>query len=371
MRSWKRWPPCRPASTSSRRVFDFPSLEADLAQLEQQQASPEFWSDQERAGHVVRRLRQLRSWIVPVHEAVAKADELALLGELAQDEADEDTGREVARGVDELEAMIEKLDFQYLLNGPEDGRGAILEIHPGAGGVESQDWAEMLLRLYTRYLERHGMAYTTLDLQPGEEAGIKGVSLEIDHPFAYGYLKSETGVHRLVRISPFDAQSRRHTSFASVFVFPLATDDVEVEINPADLRVDTYRASGAGGQHVNKTDSAVRITHIPTGIVAQSQQERSQHRNREMAMTMLRTKLYMRALEEKMKERQAAQDAKLEIAWGSQIRNYVLQPYTKVKDVRTEHETGNAQAVLDGEIDDFIDAYLRFKSGEVLRHKSG
>jgi peptide chain release factor 2 len=303
---------------------------------------------------------------VPVKAAEEKLDELGLLAELAAEEDDEDTRAEVVRGVATLEDMVARLDFQFLLNGSEDGRGAILEIHPGAGGVESQDWAEMLLRMYTRYLERQGMKYTTLDLQPAEEAGIKSVSLEVDHPFAYGYLKSETGVHRLVRISPFDAQSRRHTSFASVYVYPLVDDDVEVEIDPQDLRVDTYRASGAGGQHVNKTDSAVRITHEPSGIVVQSQQERSQHRNREMAMTMLRTKLYMRALEEKMKERQAVEDAKMEIAWGSQIRNYVLQPYTKVKDVRTEHETGNAQAVLDGEIEDFIDAYLRYKSGDVV-----
>jgi len=316
---------------------------------------------------VVRRVRQLKSWTDPVQKAEAKAEELLLLAEMAQEEGDEETGAEVAEGAKALEAMIEKLDFQFLLNGSEDGRGAILEIHPGAGGVESQDWAEMLLRMYTRYLERTGMKFTTLDLQSAEEAGIKSVTLEIDHPFAYGYLKSETGVHRLVRISPFDSQSRRHTSFASVFVFPLATADVEVDIDPQDLRIDTYRASGAGGQHVNKTDSAVRITHEPSGIVVQSQQERSQHRNREMAMTMLRTKLYMRALEEQMKERQAAEDAKMEIAWGSQIRNYVLQPYTKVKDVRTEFETGNTQAVLDGEIDGFIDAYLRHKSGDVAR----
>ena len=316
---------------------------------------------------MVRRVRQLKSWTDPVQKAEAKVEELLLLAEMAQEEGDEETGAEVAEGAKALEVMIEKLDFQFLLNGSEDGRGAILEIHPGAGGVESQDWAEMLLRMYTRYLERTGMKFTTLDLQSAEEAGIKSVTLEIDHPFAYGYLKSETGVHRLVRISPFDSQSRRHTSFASVFVFPLATADVEVDIDPQDLRIDTYRASGAGGQHVNKTDSAVRITHEPSGIVVQSQQERSQHRNREMAMTMLRTKLYMRALEEQMKERQAAEDAKMEIAWGSQIRNYVLQPYTKVKDVRTEFETGNTQAVLDGEIDGFIDAYLRHKSGDVAR----
>ncbi len=319
---------------------------------------------------MLRKARQLKTWTEPVQVAEAKAEELQLLAEMAQEEKDEETGAEVIAGVRELDDLIEKLDFQFLLNGPEDPRGAILEINPGAGGVESQDWAEMLLRMYTRYLERTGMKYTTLDLQPAEEAGIKSVSLEIDHPFAYGYLKSETGVHRLVRISPFDAQSRRHTSFASVFVFPLVTADVEVEINPVDLRIDTYRAQGAGGQHVNKTDSAVRITHMPSGIVVQSQQERSQHRNREMAMTTLRTKLYMRALEERMKERQAAEDAKMEIAWGSQIRNYVLQPYTKVKDVRTEHETGNAQAVLDGDIDGFIDAYLRHKSGDVIRQQT-
>ncbi len=344
---------------------------AELTKLAEKQASPDFWSDQEAANQVVRQVRQVKSWTDPVQAAEAKLEDLELMAELAQEENDAETAAEVADGVAALTEMIEKLDFQFILNGPEDGRGAILEIHPGAGGVESQDWAEMLLRMYTRYLEREGMKFNTLDLQPAEEAGIKSVSLEIDHPFAYGYLKSETGVHRLVRISPFDAQSRRHTSFASVFVFPLVSNDVEVEINTQDLRIDTYRASGAGGQHVNKTDSAVRITHEPTGIVVQSQQERSQHRNRELAMTMLRTKLYMHALEEKMKERQVVEDAKMEIAWGSQIRNYVLQPYTKVKDVRTEYETGNTQAVLDGEIGGFIDAYLRYKSGEAARNRAG
>ena len=342
-------------------------MQAELGDLVKAQTNPEFWADQQNAGRIVRRLRQLRTWVEPVTDAETKAEELLLLAELAQSEGDLEAQEEVARGAADLEAAIHKLDFQFLLNGPEDGRGAILEIHPGAGGLESMDWAEMLLRMYKRYLERHEMEYTVLDLLPGEEAGVKSVTLEIDYPFAYGYLKSETGVHRLVRISPYDAQSRRHTSFASVSVLPLVSDDVEVDINTQDLRVDTYRASGAGGQHVNKTDSAVRITHLPTGIVAQSQQERSQHRNREMAMTMLRAKLYMRALEEKMKQQQAAEDAKLEIAWGSQIRNYVLQPYTKVKDVRTEHETGNVQAVLDGNIDDFIDAYLRYRSGEIVQ----
>jgi peptide chain release factor 2 len=311
---------------------------------------------------VVRRATTLNQWLEPVQEAEAGLEDLEVLAQLADEEEDENAAAEVAAGIPQLEKNVEKLDFQFLLSGEADQRGAILEIHPGAGGTESQDWAEMLLRMYNRYLERHDMKHGVLDFQPGEEAGIKEAVLEIDHPFAYGYLKSESGVHRLVRISPFDAQSRRHTSFASVFVYPLVDDEVAIEINPNDLRIDTYRAQGAGGQHVNKTDSAVRITHEPTGIVVQCQNERSQHRNREAAMTMLRAKLYARELEQKEKERQAIEDAKMEIAWGSQIRSYVLQPYTKVKDHRTEYETGNTQAVLDGEIDEFIDAYLRSRS---------
>jgi len=307
----------------------------------------------------VRRSRTLKQWIEPLEAAEQRCEDLAVLAELAGEEQDSETVVEVNDGLADLVQQLARLDFQFLLSGDDDNRGAILEIHPGAGGTESQDWAEMLLRMYSRYLERSGMAFKTIDLQDGEEAGIKSAALEIDHPFAYGYLKSESGVHRLVRISPFDAQKRRHTSFASVFVYPLIEEDVEVEINPADLRVDTFRAQGAGGQHVNKTDSAIRIVHNPTGIVVQCQSERSQHRNRESAMKMLRAKLYLLALEEKQKERAAIENEKMEIAWGSQIRSYVLQPYTKVKDHRTEHETGNTTAVLDGEIDAFIDAYLR------------
>ena len=307
----------------------------------------------------MRRSRTLKQWIEPLEAAEQRCEDLAVLAELAGEEQDSETVVEVNDGLADLVQQLARLDFQFLLSGDDDNRGAILEIHPGAGGTESQDWAEMLLRMYSRYLERSGMAFKTIDLQDGEEAGIKSAALEIDHPFAYGYLKSESGVHRLVRISPFDAQKRRHTSFASVFVYPLIEEDVEVEINPADLRVDTFRAQGAGGQHVNKTDSAIRIVHNPTGIVVQCQSERSQHRNRESAMKMLRAKLYLLALEEKQKERAAIENEKMEIAWGSQIRSYVLQPYTKVKDHRTEHETGNTTAVLDGEIDAFIDAYLR------------
>jgi peptide chain release factor 2 len=307
----------------------------------------------------VRRSRTLKQWLEPLERACGRCEELAVLAELAVEEADEEAQREVAAGLAGLEEDLEKLESQFLLSGPDDGRGAILEIHPGAGGTESQDWAEMLLRMYTRYLDRNEMKHETLDLQDGEEAGIKSAALEIDHPFAYGYLKSESGVHRLVRISPFDAQSRRHTSFASVFVYPLVDEDIEIEIDENDLRIDTFRAQGAGGQHVNKTDSAVRIVHEPTGIVVTCQSERSQHRNRDSAMKMLRAKLYLRAVEEREKERQERENEKKEIAWGSQIRSYVLQPYTKVKDHRTDHETGNAQAVLDGDLEDFIDAYLR------------
>jgi peptide chain release factor 2 len=319
-----------------------------------------FWNDQEEANRILRRIRALKQWTVPVDEAADKAEELALLAEMAAEEADEDAWREVGTGLDKLDLAIEKLDSQFLLSGDADDHGAVLEIHPGAGGTESQDWAQMLLRMYTRFFERRDMKTRTLELQAGEEAGIKTAILEIDEPFAYGHLKSESGVHRLVRISPFDAQNRRHTSFASVFVYPLVTDEVEVEIDPADLRVDTYRAQGAGGQHVNKTDSAIRITHLPTNIVVQCQNERSQHRNRESAMTMLRAKLYMKAMEERQAERDAMEAEKMEIAWGSQIRSYVLQPYTKVKDHRTDHETGNATAVLDGDLEGFIEAYLRW-----------
>lgn len=344
----------------SRRVFDYASLLKKLSELEALQAAPEFWSDQEEAAKVLRKVQSLKQWVVPLTEVAETADELQLMVEMMQEEGDDESLDEVASGVDDLERSIEKLDSQFLLSGEDDERGAVLEIHPGAGGTESQDWAQMLLRMYSRHFERNGWKAKTLDLQSGDEAGIKSAVLEIDAPFAYGYLKSESGVHRLVRISPFDSQNRRHTSFASVFVYPLVNDDVEVEIDTADLRIDTYRASGAGGQHVNKTDSAIRITHEPSGVVVQCQTERSQLRNRESAMTMLRAKLYMKIMEERQKERDEIEAEKLENAWGSQIRSYVLQPYTKVKDHRTNHETGNAIGVLDGDLNPFTEAYLRW-----------
>ena len=260
--------------------------------------------------------------------------------------------------------MAKKLDefeFRSFLSNEEDSQEAILSIHPGAGGTESQDWASMLLRMYMRWAERHGFGTDTMDYQVGEEAGIKSVMVEVKGPYAYGYLKSESGVHRLVRISPFDANKRRHTSFASVFVYPETGEDINIDIKVDDLKIDTFRASGAGGQHVNKTSSAVRITHIPSGIVVQCQSERSQHKNRESAMKVLKARLYQKALEEERAKMAVMEATKKKIEWGSQIRSYVFQPYTLVKDHRTDFETSNVNAVMDGDIDGFIHAFLSHK----------
>ena len=280
--------------------------------------------------------------------------------QMAEEEGDDDSeaAREAETALAAARVELEKHELQVMLGGPYDRLGAIVSIHPGAGGMEAQDWAEMLLRLYTRWTERHGFALDIADLQPGEGAGIKSATFEVDGEYAYGYLKAEVGIHRLVRISPYDANARRHTSFASVFVFPAIDDKVEVIINPADLRIDTFRASGAGGQHVNKTDSAVRFTHIPSGIVVTCQNERSQHKNRAMAMKILRARLFELEERKKREELEKFSKDKKDIAWGSQIRSYVLQPYQMVKDHRTGVEIGNTAAVLDGTIDPFIEAYL-------------
>lgn len=285
-------------------------------------------------------------------------EDLEGLYRLAVEENDAQTLEEIDRDVEKLERSVRGEEIRAMLGGEDDPRSAILTIHAGAGGTEAQDWAEMLLRMYLRWAERKGFKAEIIDYQPGEEAGVKSVTITLEGSFAYGFSKAESGIHRLVRISPFDAGSRRHTSFAAVFVYPEIDDQIEVDIEDKDLRIDTYRSTGAGGQHVNKTDSAVRITHLPTGIVVQCQNERSQHKNRAMALKVLRSRLYELKLREKNEKRSEIEKSKKEIAWGSQIRSYVMQPYKMVKDHRTNLEVGNVGRVLDGDIDDFIEAYL-------------
>jgi len=301
-----------------------------------------------------------------VEEWSAREQELRSLGEmleLAEGEGDEALLDELSSELKGVEKQVADLELKSLLSGEWDRLGALVSIHPGAGGTESQDWAQMLLRMYLRWAERHGYATSLLDLQPGEEAGIKDATVEINGEYAYGYLKAESGVHRLVRLSPYDAAQRRHTSFASVFIYPMVDDTITVNLSPVDLRVDTFRASGAGGQHVNKTESAVRITHVPTGIVVQSQAERSQHRNRDFALRILRSRLFLHYQEQERLKTQALTAGKKEIDFGSQIRSYVLHPYTMVNDHRTELKVGDAYAVLDGDLDAFTDAYLKRKDG--------
>jgi len=322
-------------------------------------SAPGFWDRPEEAREVMEESARLKGWVEPWRDLDAKSLELVELAELLRAEPDADLEEEWLREVERMEKGMEALELRTMLQGENDHLGAILTIQPGAGGTESQDWAEMLLRMYQRWAERHGYQIEILDLQAGEEAGIKGASVAISGPSAFGFLRAERGVHRLVRISPFDSQARRHTSFASVFVYPEVDDDVEIEIDPGDLRVDTFRASGAGGQHVNKTDSAIRITHEPTGIVVSCQQERSQHKNRATAMKMLRSALYDRAVAEKEKEKQILEATKTDIGWGSQIRSYVFQPYTMVNDHRTELKLTDVESVMAGDLDPFIEAYLK------------
>ena len=306
----------------------------------------------------MRERTRLAAAVTGVREIEAALEDNLTLAELGEDEGDEATVEEALAGLRRLAQRAERLRMEALLSGEADANDSYLEVHAGAGGTESQDWAEMLLRMYVRWAERRGFKVEWIEESPGEEAGIKSATLRIRGPNAYGWLKTESGVHRLVRISPFDASSRRHTSFASVWAYPVIDESIAVEIADKDLRVDTYRASGAGGQHVNKTDSAVRLTHLPTGIVVQCQNNRSQHRNRAEAMAMLRARLYERELQRREAELRAAAAAKSEIGWGHQIRSYVLHPYQMVKDLRTGVETGNTAAVLDGDLDDFMMAAL-------------
>ncbi len=309
----------------------------------------------------MQRRSQLEETLQVAEEFQVLLDDVEVLIELAKE--GEDAAEDIQNRLSELNKRVVETEFKALLSGPHDRNNAIVTIHPGAGGTESQDWAEMLSRMYLRWAERHSYKTEVTDYQAGEEAGIKSVTLMLKGDFAYGYLSAEIGVHRLVRISPFDAGARRHTSFASVFVTPELEEDVDIRIDEKDLRVDTYRSSGAGGQHVNVTDSAVRITHLPTGIVVQCQNERSQHRNKNTAMKILRSRLYELELEKKKEELHEMEASKSDISWGSQIRSYVLQPYQMVKDHRTKFEVGDVQSVLDGGIDSFINAYLQKRSG--------
>lgn len=329
-------------------------------------AQPDFWDDNEAAQAVIEEVNGHKRWVESWTELDQQRQDLDELLILAEMEDDEPTTQHVAGETEKLEEKIESLEMAIMLDDDDDHLDAILTIHPGAGGTESQDWAEMLMRMYVRWMERHGYESTILDLQPGDEAGVKSATIEVKGENAYGFLKAEAGVHRLVRISPFDANKRRHTSFVSVFVYPEIGDEVseyDIDIDEGDLKIDTYRASGAGGQHVNKTDSAVRITHLPTGIVVQCQNERSQHKNKATAMKILRSRLYQKYREEREAEINKLEAQKKKIEWGSQIRSYVFQPYTMVKDHRTNVEKGNIMAVMDGDIDPFIHAYLKEFSG--------
>lgn len=342
------------------------SREARLAALTREMERPGFWNDQSNAQATIDETNTHKRWTEGWKALRLRLDDLMALHDLAAEEEDEATLTDVERDLKAVERDISDLEFRNMLGDPDDELDAILTIHPGAGGTESNDWAQMLMRMYVRWAERHGYAAEVLDLLPGEEAGIKSVTIEIKGKYAYGYLKSEAGVHRLVRISPFDSNSRRHTSFVSVFVYPDKEGDVEIEVKEEDLKIDTYRAGGAGGQHVNKTSSAVRITHIPTGIVAQCQNERSQHKNKGTAMKILKARLYQRHKEEEQKKLDAIESTKKKIEWGSQIRSYVFHPYTLVKDHRTDTETGSVSAVMDGDIDRFIQAYLSQNSQKTV-----
>jgi peptide chain release factor 2 len=335
-----------------------------LSTLEAQQASPGFWADPDAARVSVQEIKVLKNWLTPYDNLEHRLRSSLEMAELLEAEPDEALEAELVREADEIQTATEAFELQAMLQGPEDARDALLTIHPGAGGTESQDWAEMLMRMYVRWAERHGFQVTVLDLLPGEEAGIKSVSIEIRGQYAYGYLKAEKGVHRLVRISPYDSQARRHTSFASVFVYPDIDDTIEIDLRDEDIKMDVFRASGAGGQHVNKTSSAVRLTHLPTNTVVSCQQERSQTKNRATAMKMLRAALYQKKLEEQEAARAVIEATKTDNSWGNQIRSYVFQPYTMVNDHRTEVKVGDVQRVMDGDLDPFIQAYLKRFGGK-------
>jgi peptide chain release factor 2 len=345
-------------------IFDASTQKKKLAQTEEQIAQPDFWSQPEKSQKIMQDRKRLEESIGNDERVRALTEDLDTLFELARE--GEDVNGEIERDMKAYGALLEKLETAMLLSGENDARSAIMTIHPGAGGTESQDWAEMLLRMYLRWAEREGFAIVVTDRLEGEGAGIKSVTFEVNGENAYGLLQSEIGVHRLVRISPFDSNARRHTSFASVFVYPQVDDEIKIDIKQDDLRIDTFRSSGAGGQHVNMTDSAVRITHFPTGIVVQCQNERSQHKNRDSAFKQLRARLYEHELEKKREETRKTEDSKLDINFGSQIRNYVLAPYRLVKDLRSKLALGDVDRVLEGDLEPLIHAFLVWrKTGKV------
>jgi len=344
-------------------AFDLEGKNKRLAELEEIAGAADFWDNAEQAQSVLKERGGIKEIVDDLKLNSAEIEDSEVLAELSEEESDEPTAKEVFVKLGEIEKRVEELEFKRMLGGGDDPRNAIVSINAGAGGTEAQDWAEMLLRMYIRYGERSGYEVSMLDQQSGDEAGVKSATFIVKGSYAFGYLKGESGVHRLVRISPFDSNKRRHTSFCSVFVSPEIEDNIEIEIDDKDLRVDTFRASGAGGQHVNKTDSAVRITHIPTGIVVSCQNERSQHQNRYTAMKVLRARLYELEKEKQRAKLDKLSSAKKDIGWGSQIRSYVLHPYRMIKDHRTGYETGSVDPVLDGELGEFIKNYLLYSSG--------
>ncbi len=342
-------------------IFEIEKKIGEIEKYEQQALAADFWNNREAAQEVMQKINSRKTKVEKWQRLNKKASYIEEILVLSEEEDDLQFLEDVQNELANLEKELNDLEFERMLDDPDDHLNAILTIHPGAGGTESQDWAQMLMRMYLRWIERKDFKSQILDYQAGEEAGIKNVTIEVTGSYAFGYLRAEIGVHRLVRISPFDANKRRHTSFASVFVYPEVDNEIEITVNANDLRVDTYRSSGAGGQHVNKTDSAVRITHLPTGIVVQCQSERSQRMNRDNAMKILISRLYQKKKEEERQKLQELEDTKKEIAWGSQIRSYVFHPYNLVKDHRTKVETSNTQDVMDGNIDQFIHAFLMKK----------
>jgi peptide chain release factor 2 len=339
-------------------IFDFAAREERLEEVQRELEVPDVWNDPERAQALGRERAQLEAVVLNIRSIEGKLDDSQELLELAEADDDEDTVAAVVSDLDQLNAEVEKLEFRRMFSGEMDSANAFLDIQAGSGGTEAQDWAEMLLRMYLRWGERRGFRTEIIELSAGEVAGIKSATVKFEGEYAFGWLRTEIGVHRLVRKSPFDSGNRRHTSFAAVFVSPEVDDSFEIEINPADLKVDTYRASGAGGQHVNRTESAIRITHMPSGIVVACQNDRSQHKNRDTAMKQLKAKLYEMEIQKRNAEKQAVEDTKSDIGWGSQIRSYVLDQ-SRIKDLRTGVEVGNTQAVLDGDLDPFIEASLK------------